>query len=97
LSAGEVAARREDFPVWAFAADAPTATPTPVTEADVVERIARGGFPEPALGSARFRERWFGAYITTVVQRAIRDLANITGLDELPRLSTLLAAPPHPS
>lgn len=38
------------------------------------------------------RRAWFGSYITTILQRDIRDLANIEGLTELPRLLSLLAA-----
>lgn len=93
LSAGEIDGRREDFPAWAFDLDGGQPPKRIVAaEADVVERIVRGGFPEPALGSARFRQRWFGAYVTTVIQREVRDLASIAGLDELPRLMSMLAA-----
>ena len=60
---------------------------------DIANRILAGGYPE-AVGrkaSAR-RKAWFQAYITTILQRDVRDLANIQGLTELPRLFTLLAA-----
>ncbi len=38
------------------------------------------------------RQAWFKSYITTILQRDIRDLANIEGLVDLPRLLSLLAA-----
>jgi predicted AAA+ superfamily ATPase len=91
LSAGEIDGRIEDFPAWAFGSGSPSPV-TPAVEADVIERIVRGGFPEPALAGRRFRERWFGAYVTTVVQREVRELAGIAGLTELPRLVSMLAA-----
>ncbi len=57
------------------------------------ERIVQGGYPEAtARTSARRRSKWFDSYITTVLQRDVRDLANIAGLTELPRLLQLLAS-----
>lgn len=63
------------------------------TQADTLQRILKGGFPEaqqrPALDR---RNAWFGSYVTTILQRDIRDLANIEGLTTLPNLLSLLAA-----
>lgn len=52
-----------------------------------------GGFP-PALErpEGRRRERWFGSYVRTFVQRDIRDLADIDRLDQLDRILRLVAA-----
>jgi hypothetical protein len=91
LSAGELSGTVEDLPAWAFGSEGPRSI-TGGDEGYVVDRILRGGFPEPALGSRRFRERWFGAYVTTIIQREVRDLAGIAGLTELPRLVAMLAA-----
>ncbi|MFV2064313.1 MAG: ATP-binding protein [Chloroflexota bacterium] len=91
LSAGEIDGHREDFPAWAFGPATPVHTTVPA-QADVIERIVQGGFPEPALASGRFRNRWFRAYVTTVVQREVRELAGIAGLADLPRLLAMLAA-----
>ncbi len=38
------------------------------------------------------RSVWFGSYINTILQREIRDIANIEGLADIPKLLTLLAA-----
>ena len=63
------------------------------TQADVLLRLVKGGFPEarqrPAVDR---RNAWFGSYVTTILQRDIRDLANIEGLNSLPNLLSLLAA-----
>ena len=68
-------------------------SPKPATQADTLQRILTGGFPEaqqrPALDR---RNAWFGSYITTILQRDIRDLANIEGLTTLPNLLSILAA-----
>jgi predicted AAA+ superfamily ATPase len=58
-----------------------------------MERVVRGGYPEiQRRRSAARRTAWFGAYLTAIVQRDVRDLANIEGLSTLPRLLGLLAA-----
>lgn len=61
--------------------------------ADVVRRLVSSGFPE-ALGRAepQRRDAWFGAYLASLLQRDVRDYANIEGLHDLPRLLSLLAA-----
>lgn len=59
---------------------------------DLLRRIAAGGFPEAVARRGGRRERWFDSYVDTVVQREIRDLANVTGLTEVPRLLLMLAA-----
>lgn len=57
------------------------------------ERIVRGGFPEPAQrDNASRRDAWFKSYIRTMLDRDVRDLANIAGLSQMPRVLSLLAA-----
>lgn len=56
------------------------------------ERITRGGYPEPAQRPAKRRDPWFQSYIRTLLDRDVRDLANIEGLTQLPKLLRLLAA-----
>ena len=58
---------------------------------DTLERVARGGYPEVQARTATRRRNWFEAYITTLLQRDIRELARIEGLTDLPRLLGLLA------
>ena len=42
--------------------------------------------------SARRRAAWFSSYITTILQRDVRDIANVEGLVTMPVLLSLLAA-----
>ena len=60
---------------------------------DLVHRMLRGGYPE-VVGRRRdeARARWFDAYVTTLVQRDVRDLAAIEGIAELPRLLQAVGA-----
>jgi uncharacterized protein len=59
---------------------------------ELVERIARGGFPEAVARDAGRREEWLAAYLTAIVQRDLRDLANIERLAEVPAVLASLAA-----
>jgi len=54
--------------------------------------IVKGGFPEPRLRvSGPRRAGWFQSYVRTLLDRDVRDLAQIEGLAQLPRLLTMLA------
>ena len=57
------------------------------------ERVLRGGYP-PAVARATEsrRKAWFQSYLMTILQRDIRDLANIADLAAVPRLLSLVAA-----
>ena len=76
-----------------FASDAlPVALPA-LTRPDLIRRLLGGGFPEPLARTAEGRRcAWFGSYLSTILQRDVRDLANIEGLTTMPRLLSLLAA-----
>jgi uncharacterized protein len=55
--------------------------------------LVTGGYPEAVQRqSARRRDTWFQGYITTILQRDVRDLSNIEGLTALPNLLSLIAA-----
>lgn len=60
---------------------------------DLLSRVVRGGYPEVLGRQIEDRRRnWFGAYITTILQRDVREMANIEGLTDLPRVLRLIAA-----
>ncbi len=54
--------------------------------------ILAGGFPE-ARGRAagRRRSQWFESYLQTLLQRDVRDLSQIEGITQLPRILELLS------
>jgi predicted AAA+ superfamily ATPase len=60
--------------------------------ATLASRLVRGGYPEVATGATDRADAWFGSYLTTILQRDVRDLAAIEDLSALPRLLRLLAA-----
>lgn len=59
---------------------------------ELAERIVAGGFPAALARPAPRRRDWYRAYVETLVQRDVRDLARIASLDVLPRLLQLAAA-----
>lgn len=92
FSQGEFEETSEKFIDTLFSDDLPTAEIGP-DAISIAERILRGGFPEAAeRKNSDRRQAWFKSYVTTLLQRDIRDLANIEGLTSLPRLLSLLAA-----
>lgn len=66
---------------------------TPLQREGVLSRVFAGGFPEVvSKASESRRTAWFASYTTTVLERDVRDLANIEDLAALPRLLSLLGA-----
>lgn len=75
-----------------FQGDWSRLTVQPCERDELIARLLAGGFPD-AVGRAsqRRREAWFDAYIQAVLQRDVRDLANIEQLTAIPNLLQLLA------
>ncbi len=60
---------------------------------NLAERICAGGFPEPlSRASQPRRDAWFADYVRSLLERDVRDLANIEGLAQMPRVLKLIAA-----
>jgi predicted AAA+ superfamily ATPase len=92
FSAGELAGRIEGFLPRLFDGTLTRSKPPPTIE-DVGARLTRGGYPEAvARESDARRAAWFASYISTLLQRDVRDLARVDALHTLPNLLKLLAA-----
>lgn len=75
-----------------FSADWSALTVPPCERQALVAHLLAGGFPEAvARPSASRRTAWFAAYVQAILQRDVRDLANIEQLTEIPNLLHLLA------
>jgi len=94
LSQGEISGQQETFIKRLFAGEFKLPKkPPPEERAALFARMMTGGYPEVITRQTQARKNaWFKSYITTILQRDIRDLANIEGLVNLPRLLSLLAA-----
>ncbi len=59
---------------------------------DLLQIILQGGFPEAlSRGSERRRQDWARSYLTSVLTRDLRDIADVEKLTELPKFVRFLA------
>jgi predicted AAA+ superfamily ATPase len=65
---------------------------SPLTRLDYLKLVCSGGFPELLRAkSPRARSNWINGYLTTLIQRDLRDLAELRQGAEIPRMLALLA------
>jgi uncharacterized protein len=94
FSQGELRGRRDDlvaalFSGWPSVAGGQSS----LRKSDYLEMAAIGGYPEARRRpSPARRRRWFDAYLRTLTQRDVRDLADVERLADLPRLLRMIAA-----
>lgn len=92
LSQGELLGRREDFAKTLFSNDAFVSDGLIPIE-DLINMISKGGYPEAVMrDSETRRDKWFASYMLTILEKDIKDLANVDGLLELPNLMQLFAS-----
>lgn len=59
----------------------------------LIKKMITGGYPEiQKLNTERRRIAWFNSYITTILQRDVTEISKIEGVQELPRLLSLIAS-----
>jgi len=91
LSQGEIKGRQEGFVDAVLEGRGPRSGQKEDSGL-VLAELLKGGFPEVVRRSQPARRRaWFQSYLTTILQRDIRDLSNVEGLVALPNLLSLLA------
>lgn len=94
FSQGEIEGRREEF-VQSIFSPVPKASRAgaPSGRMEIAKRILAGGYPEAtARKSPDRRNQWFGSYVSSLLQRDVRDLAHIDRISDMPRLLSVLAA-----
>ena len=93
LSQGELADNEVNLVDALFDAASWQAGSQTLDRVGVCERVIAGGFPEAvARAPGERRDAWYRSYVASLLQRDVRDLANIEGLTDIPRLLGLLAA-----
>ncbi|MGH2626012.1 MAG: ATP-binding protein, partial [Anaerolineales bacterium] len=92
LSQGELEGRVDRFVDAIFEAQLEVAPGSGEGKRDLIRRVLLGGFPEVVRRPERRRDAWFAAYVSSILQRDVLDLAAIEGLTAMPRLLNLLAA-----
>jgi uncharacterized protein len=92
LSQGEIRGVHESFIDTIFGAE--KLNPGKSLKLDeLVNILSVGGYPDVLTRkTAARRKSWFSAYITTLIERDVRDLRNIEQLTVMPKLLKLLAS-----
>jgi len=92
LSEAEIEGLKEGFIDAVFGDAAIKHFEVPESRDDLIQRALRGGYPEIVEWHAEEdRWDWFSSYVTTLLQRDVRDLAHVESLTALPHLLSLLA------
>jgi hypothetical protein len=95
FSQGEIHGVREGFVDTLFSPKSVgwTGKTATVRRDELLETVLTGGYPlAVARQSAARRDAWFRSYVMTMLQRDIRDLANIADVTAVPRLLSVVAA-----
>lgn len=91
LSQSEIEGTASNWVDQVFAGRIPPANTTGQGDS-LTERVLRGGYPEAmARSTTRRRLAWSRQYIDAMLQRDVREIANIDKLDQLPRFLRALA------
>jgi hypothetical protein len=76
---------------WLFDGDIAALHIPPCEREQLVAALVCGGFPEVQTRSPHRRASWFDSYLQAIMQRDVRDLANVEQLLQMPNLLQLLA------
>jgi predicted AAA+ superfamily ATPase len=92
LAMGEIRARKPTFIELALEGRVATPRETPPVGDDLIEIVLTGGYPEVvARATAERRSKWCLDYMNAIIQRDVRDVAEVFRLGDMPRLIRLLA------
>lgn len=91
LSQGEIDGAPDRFVDAVFRHGAAVEHTSSLRKRDYLERAVRGGYPEAIARSPRRRAAFFESYLSTLIERDVRQLAQIERRGELRRLFALLA------
>ncbi len=92
LSQGEIMGRKEFFIDAVFAGTALSLSQQPLSKEDLYKKILIGGYPSLQSFDEEDCEAWMRSYLNLLLQKDIKDLANIEKLTELPNLLKILAS-----
>ena len=93
LSEGELERKQPNFLRRLFLGDVQTLPSSDLNKDDYLARAIRGGFPEAVLMTVpRERQLWHRDYINALIERDLKDIANIRRQDSLLKLIEALAA-----
>jgi predicted AAA+ superfamily ATPase len=89
---GEIRGRRESLLVSLFRGEPPRIGGAPVGRDEYVELLLRGGFPEAQRRTETTRGRFFESYVSSVVERDVKETSRIHEPASLETILRLVAA-----
>lgn len=92
FSQGEFYGRKETFLDLVFSQQIKKLNPSAIRKDEIAQKLVIGGYPPVKGFDEKGRLAWFESYLTTILQRDVKDLANIEGLTQLPNLLALIAS-----
>ena len=92
LSQGEIRKQKENFIDLLFSEKTFLPPKSKLTFEELNAVLLTGGYPRSlSITDAKERTKWFNSYIDAILQRDVRELANIEKLTELPYLLNIIA------
>jgi predicted AAA+ superfamily ATPase len=92
LAVGEILGKRHSFLERAFTADFPAKVPGYDKEA-MIDLAFRGGYPEAVrIGDGQDRKEWHKDYVSSLIERDLKDIINIRRQASLRELAKVLAS-----
>lgn len=92
LSRAEIAARKPTFIELAFGGRVAVPGRSPAIGDELIEIVLTGGFPEVLTRATPARRtKWCLDYMDAIIQRDVREIAEVVRLGDMPRLVRLLA------
>jgi predicted AAA+ superfamily ATPase len=92
LTQGELSGTAEGFLPAVLSPEAPSLAASTEDRTQLARRMIRGGYPEAFALSETRRGDWFGSYLTSILQKDVRELADVEALSSFPRLLQAIAA-----
>jgi hypothetical protein len=88
----ELAGRPDAAVAETLLAERPDLPEMATSREELAARLVQGGFPEVVTRHAEERRKaWFDSYLTTILERDVRAVADISRLEQLPTLLTAVA------
>lgn len=91
LSQGEIQGTAEHFVDRVLSRDQQWITAGTAPAVDVLAAALQGGFPDRIGKTLAQNRNWYRGYLTTVLERDVRDISEIQAPDDLVRLLSLIA------
>ena len=92
LSQGEIEGEKENFIDWVFDEEFRLPGAFKGERAEVLRRALRGGYPNVIeRKTERLRQLWLESYVTTLINRDVREIGNVRDLKDFPVLLNALA------